>query len=87
MFSTELDIAFGLKRVEQKSNEIRTIPELLEVLYINGFLASIDAMGCQKVIARKIVAKGGDYLVMVKGKQPGLLENNLTYTYTLKFTP
>jgi predicted transposase YbfD/YdcC len=74
-FSTDLGIAFGQERVEQKSNEITAIPELLEALYINGFLVSIDAMGCQKEIARKIVAKGGDYLLMVKGNQPGLLEN------------
>ena len=74
-FSTDLGIAFGQERVEQKSNEITAIPELLEALYINGFLISIDAMGCQKEIARKIVAKGGDYLLMVKGNQPGLLES------------
>lgn len=74
-FSTDLGIAFGQERVEQKSNEITAIPELLEALYINGFLISIDAMGCQKEIARKIVAKGGDYLLMVKGNQPALLDN------------
>ncbi len=73
-FSTDLGIAFGQERVEQKTNEITAIPELLEALYINGFLVSIDAMGCQKEIAKKIVAKGGDYLLMVKGNQPGLLE-------------
>lgn len=80
-FSTELGIAFGQERVEQKSNEITAIPELLEALYIKGFLVSIDAMGCQKEIARKIVAKGGDYLLMVKGNQPGLL-NNVSATFT-----
>ena len=57
-FSTDLGIAFVQERVEQKSNEITAIPELLEALNINGFLISIDAMGCQKEIARKIVAKG-----------------------------
>jgi predicted transposase YbfD/YdcC len=72
-FSTELGIAFGQERVAQKSNEITAIPELLEALYLNGYLISIDAMGCQKEIASKIIAKGGDYLLMVKGNQPGLL--------------
>lgn len=72
-FSTELGIAFGQERVDQKSNEITAIPELLEALYIQGYLISIDAMGCQKAIASKIVAQGGDYLLMVKGNQPGLL--------------
>ena len=80
-FSTDLCIAFGQERVEQKSNEITAIPELLKALYINGFLISIDAMGCQKEIARKIVAKGGDYLLMVNGNQPGLLES-VSATFT-----
>lgn len=73
-FSTDLGIVFGQERVEQKSNEITAIPELLEALYVKGFLVSIDAMGCQKEIARKIIDKGGDYLLMVKGNQPTLLE-------------
>jgi predicted transposase YbfD/YdcC len=73
-FSTDLGIVFGQERVEQKSNEITAIPEPLEALYVKGFLVSIDAMGCQKEIARKIVDKGGDYLLMVKGNQPALLE-------------
>ena len=72
-FSTELGIVLGQERVDQKSNEITAIPELLDALYVQGFLVSIDAMGCQKEIARKIIDKGGDYLLMVKGNQPGLL--------------
>jgi predicted transposase YbfD/YdcC len=72
-FSTELGIAFGQERVDDKSNEITAIPELLDALYVKGYLVSIDAMGCQKDIAGKIIAKGGDYLLMVKGNQPGLL--------------
>lgn len=72
-FSTELGVVFGQERVNQKSNEITAIPELLEALYVKGFLVSIDAMGCQKEIARKIIDKGGDYLLMVKGNQPSLL--------------
>lgn len=47
---------------------------MLEALYVKGFQVSIDAMGCQKDIARKIIDKGGDYLLMVKGNQPTLLE-------------
>ncbi len=56
----------------EKSNEITAIPALLEALYVKGLLISIDAMGCQKEIARCIVAKGGDYLLAVKGNQPSL---------------
>lgn len=73
-FSTDLGIVFGQERVDQKSNEITAIPELLDALYVKGFLVSIDAMGCQKEIARKIIDKGGDYLLMAKGNQPSLRE-------------
>lgn len=73
-FATELGVVLGQEKVADKSNEITAIPELLEALYIKGFLVSIDAMGCQKNIARQISAQGGDYLLMVKGNQPSLLE-------------
>ena len=66
-------LALGQEKVAAKSNEITAIPELLDALYLEGLLVSIDAMGCQKRIAEKITAKGGDYLLMVKGNQPSLL--------------
>jgi len=72
-FATDLGIVLGQEKVASKSNEITAIPELLEALYLKGFLVSIDAMGCQKNIARQITAKGGDYLLMVKGNQPSLM--------------
>ena len=73
-FATDLGVVLGQEKVASKSNEITAIPELLEALYIKGFLVSIDAMGCQKIIARQIAGKGGDYLLMVKGNQPSLLD-------------
>jgi len=73
-FATELGVVLGQEKVASKSNEITAIPELLDALYLKGFLVSIDAMGCQKSIARQITGKGGDYLLMVKGNQPTLLE-------------
>lgn len=73
-FATELGIVLGQEKVAGKSNEITAIPELLEAIYLKGFLVSIDAMGCQKAIASQIVGKGGDYLLAVKGNQPGLLQ-------------
>lgn len=73
-FSTELGVVLGQEKVAGKSNEITAIPVLLDALYLKGFLVSIDAMGCQKRIARQITAKDGDYLLMVKGNQPSLLE-------------
>jgi predicted transposase YbfD/YdcC len=58
--------------VADKSNEITAIPQLLRVLDLEGALVSIDAMGCQKEIAREVLAAGGDYLLAVKENQPTL---------------
>lgn len=71
-FSTELGLVLGQEKVAGKGNEITAIPELLDALHIKGLLVSIDAMGCQREIAAKIVDKGGDYLLAVKGNQPTL---------------
>jgi len=73
-FATDLGLVLGQEKVAGKSNEITAIPVLLDALYLRGFLVSIDAMGCQKTLAAQIVAKGGDYLLAVKGNQPKLLE-------------
>lgn len=73
-FATELGLVLGQEKVASKSNEITAIPELLDALYLKGFLVSIDAMGCQKAIARQIVGKKADYLLAVKSNQPGLLQ-------------
>jgi predicted transposase YbfD/YdcC len=66
-------LSLGQVAVDEKSNEIPAIPKLLELLDLNGALATIDAMGCQKDIAAKIVAGGGDYVLTVKDNQPSLL--------------
>lgn len=71
-FATDLGIALGQEKVAAKSNEITAIPALLDALYVRGLLISIDAMGCQRAIAKQITAKGGDYLLSVKGNQPSL---------------
>lgn len=73
-FATDLGIVLGQEKVAKKSNEITAIPELLEALYIKGFLVSIDALGCQKNIAEQIAGQCGDYLLAVKGNQPKLLD-------------
>jgi len=73
-FATELGLVLGQEKVASKSNEITAIPELLDALYIKGFLVSIDAMGCQKAIARQIISQKADYLLAVKGNQPSLLQ-------------
>src|SRR6185369_11978006 len=65
----------GQVSVDEKSNEITAIPPLLELLDLHGALVTIDAMGCQKDIAEKIRAGGGDYVLAVKDNQPHLLED------------
>ena len=56
--------------VDSKSNEITAIPKLLDLLELAGAIVSIDAMGCQKEIAKKIIENGGDYVLAVKDNQP-----------------
>lgn len=62
-------------KVDAKSNEITALPELLKVLAIQGCIVTIDAIGCQKAIARQIVEQGGDYLLAVKENQGTLFED------------
>jgi predicted transposase YbfD/YdcC len=71
-WATANQITLGQVVVDQKSNEITAIPKLLEMLEISGCLVTIDAMGCQTEIARKIVEGGADYVLAVKANQPTL---------------
>jgi predicted transposase YbfD/YdcC len=59
-------LALGQREVDGKSNEIAAIPELLDVLRLDGCIVTLDAMGCQKGIAERIRAKGADYLLVLK---------------------
>jgi predicted transposase YbfD/YdcC len=72
-WATQCQLSLGQVTVDEKSNEITAIPRLLELLDLHGALVTIDALGCQKEIARQIVDGGGDYLLMVKDNQPHLL--------------
>ena len=67
-------IVLGQRATEAKSNEITAIPELLDTLMLRGCIVTIDAMGCQKAIAEKIVERGGDYVLALKGNQGNLSE-------------
>ena len=71
-WATQQGITLGQVAVDSKSNEITAIPQLLEMLELHGAIVSIDAMGCQREIAAKIVKGGGDYALQVKGNQPSL---------------
>lgn len=73
-WATEYGLALGQVATEEKSNEITAIPELLDQLDISDSTITIDAMGCQREIAQKIVMGGGDYVLAVKDNQPKLHE-------------
>lgn len=72
-------LVLGQVKVDDKSNEITAIPKLLQVLELNGCIVTIDAMGTQTNIADKIIEKGADYILSVKGNQ-GLLQEGVLDT-------
>ena len=71
-WASQNSLVLGQLKTEEKSNEITAIPQLLEVLELAGCLVTIDAMGCQKTIAAKIVKKEAEYLLALKGNHPTL---------------
>jgi len=68
-FATESNIVLGQEKVNCKSNEITAIPKLLELLDLKGSLVTIDAMGCQREIAKKIKDQDADYILALKDNQ------------------
>src|SRR6185437_1688070 len=73
-WAVENRLTLGQVATDAKSNEITAIPELLELLDLEGAVVTIDAMGCQKEIAADIVSGGGQYVLAVKENQPHLYE-------------
>ena len=73
-WATGSGLALGQVKVEEKSNEITALPQLLKMLDVSGCIVTIDAMGCQRGIARQIVAQQGDYVLALKHNQDGLAE-------------
>ena len=74
-WATGANLVLGQLKVNEKSNEITAIPKLLEMLDLSGCIVTIDAMGCQKEIAKTIVDKNADYVLALKGNQGNLHEN------------
>ena len=68
-FAARQRLVLGQVKVAEKSNEIVAIPALLDMLAIEGAIVSIDAIGCQRDIAEKIIAKKADYVLALKGNQ------------------
>ena len=73
-WANESRLVLGQVQTEEKSNEITAIPQLLEMLALEGCLVTIDAMGCQSKIASQIIEQGGDYLLAVKDNQKHLAQ-------------
>lgn len=73
-WAAENRLVLGQVKTDEKSNEITAIPELLEAINVKDSLVTLDAMGCQKTIAKAIVSHEGDYLLAVKDNQPKLRE-------------
>lgn len=72
-------LVLGQEAVDVKSNEITAIPLLLERLELTGALVTIDAIGTQAAIAETIVARGGDYLLALKGNRPALFADVVAF--------
>jgi predicted transposase YbfD/YdcC len=74
-FATANGITLGQRHVDEKTNEITVIPDLLDMLMLKGCIVTTDAMGCQGWIVKKIVENKGDYVLAVKGNQDRLLQD------------
>jgi predicted transposase YbfD/YdcC len=74
-FAARQRLVLGQLKVAEKSNEITAIPKLLELLEIEGAIVTIDAMGCQRPIAQKVIDKKADYVLALKGNQGTLRED------------
>ncbi len=74
-WGSKMNMVLGQIKTDEKSNEITAIPELIDLLDLKGCIVTIDAMGCQKDIAEKIVINGADYVLALKGNQGNLYED------------
>jgi predicted transposase YbfD/YdcC len=74
-FAARQRLILGQVKVAEKSNEIIAIPRLLDMLAIEGAIITIDAMGCQRDIAQKVLDKKADYVLALKGNQGSLRED------------
>lgn len=73
-WATANQLVLGQQKVDGKSNEITAIPQLLDLLALEGCLVTMDAMGCQREIAQRIVSKEAEYVLALKGNQGTVYE-------------
>lgn len=74
-WSCDAGLLLAQRKVDQKTNEITAIPEVLALFDLTGVTVTIDAMGCQRGVADTIIAGGGDYVLALKGNQTTLHED------------
>ena len=72
-------LLLGQVATDEKSNEITAVPKLLEMISLKGAIVTADALNCQRTIAAKVVEKGGDYVLALKGNQGTLFEDVRLY--------
>ncbi len=80
------NLVLGQVKVDDKSNEVTAIPKLLAQLDLTGTVVTIDAMGCQTVIAQQSIDQKGDYVLSLKGNQ-GNLHEDVAAWFTSKLAP
>ena len=74
-WASDYGISLGQVATDEKSNEITAIPQLLDLIDVEDAIVTIDAAGCQKTIAAKIVEGKGDYVLALKGNQEKLFDD------------
>lgn len=78
-WAVENGLVLGQMKVAEKSNEITAVPELLRALELAGCIVTLDAMGCQKKIAKEIIESDADYVLALKGNQETVHEEVKSY--------
>ncbi len=86
-FASKTGIVLGQMRVDEKSNEIPAVPELLDLIDVEGCIFTSDAMSCQKKTIKKIIDKKCDYVICLKGNQELLHEDVKLYFETALAQP
>lgn len=80
-WACEQRLVLGQLKTGEKSNEITAIPRLLELLSLKGCIVTVDAMGCQREVAARIISQEADYVLSLKGNQ-GLLHEEVAAYFT-----
>jgi predicted transposase YbfD/YdcC len=83
-WASDANMVLGQIKTDEKSNEITAIPELLDLLDISGTTVTIDAMGCQKKIAEKIIDNGADYALALKKNHGDLYDDVELFFHSVK---